>query len=273
MTIVNGDLYACVWGDPFAFPIPNYIVKVNTEAPLYSQFIMELPIIWNVRAMTTFNYDCDSSTIYIINYNDTGTGYNFYEVNLEEPSLNYVANLEGITGIADFTNPTEHLRFDCVPSLDLDGTATAQLDYEAATVCTAPGSLAYPLAGAGPIITTNTIVDSIWVGITGGGLDGTDEQLGCTASAFGYAEASNGGVMLYNEGQATNAELMDWLRQSLFYQTPPRPAPANWPWSPTTRTTPATRHTYNCPCCRASAWKPPLKMPLAATTAASQSAT
>ncbi len=214
MTVINGELFACVWknGNQYTY----YIVKANLDDLLDSKLIIELPR--SARAMTTFNMDCDSSITYMGMYNQAGTGYELYQLNVNEPSLTFVADLPGIVGLADFTNPTEHLQFDCTPVLDLDGQDAATINYQAEQACVTPTQRAYPFGSAPAGILTNTIVDSIWVGITGGGLDGTAEGLGCDGgNGLGHT-AKNGGILVYNTSQLSNTDLLEAFRQSVFYQ-------------------------------------------------------
>ncbi len=222
LTIINGEVY--IYAEESWFPANGCIVKGNMEDPLHSDIVLDLPEGMRARAMTTFNMDCDSSATYMATYNAAGTGYEIYLLDLKAPSMTLVKELYGsIIALADFANPTEHLRFDCYPSLDLDQ-AGQGLGFKAEKTCVINGTGVYPFTSASPFISTNTIVDSIWVGITGGTLDGTGESLGCDASSFAECTTSGSGIMLRNTGQVSNGELVEWLRQSVFYQNDAQPA-------------------------------------------------
>ncbi len=216
-TFINGEHYACV-ADMQDWPFKRYFVKINHEDPLNSKIIMELPFTSVISGITTFNLDCDSSITYLARAVIPGT-YEVYQLNIKEPSVSFVTTLTFPTAIGAFANPSEYLQFDCTPILDLDEqdlAGTPGLHFKAPKTCVNPSQPVLPFSGSHPAILTNTIVDSVWVGIVSGQADGSDEKLGSYGNIT--STSSNGGIMLYNAAQSSNPVFMQELKQAVFYQ-------------------------------------------------------
>lgn len=223
LTVINGELYASIWhADPVTQTVypNNKIVKVNLEDPVNSELVFEMPDNRRIAAMTTFNYDCDSTVTYIAVRNTSSssiTGHDIYQFNEKVPSLTFVTELNDIGLIVDFANPTEHLQFDCVPVLDLN-VGESGLDHFTPAICSEAAQTVYPFETAVPAVLTNTIVDSIWVGISAGAMDGAAEGLSCAPGTSLDCTPSANGVMLHNTAHMDNTELVDAMEQAIVYQ-------------------------------------------------------
>lgn len=223
LTFINGELYARIYTIDLSTGIVypnNKIVKVNLDDPANSKLVLEMPDDRKIVAMTTFNYDCDSSATYLAVRNVSGpniTGYDIYQFDEKEPSLTFVTEITDIGLITDFANPTEHLQFDCVPVLDLDISASG-LGHEAPATEVKTGVPILALASAAPAILTNTVVDSVWVGLLEGSLDGTAEQVACSNSTDLECNSRDGGIVFHNLSHLENGAFVEAMRESLLYQ-------------------------------------------------------
>ena len=213
-TFINGELYVSMHHDNASSVI---IVKVNLDDILNSSLILSADrTIIRITEMTTINYDCDSSVTILTTSLSRSLGARFYQLDLENSSIIPICNKPELF-VPALSHPTEAIRYDCVPILDLnepDSFGIAGLDYQSDTICIAPNRSAFPLGSGFPEIITNTVVDSIWIGITDGATDGSKEWIDCTSNCFN----SGKGILFKNSGREANKIFLEEIKQSLFYK-------------------------------------------------------
>lgn len=211
MTFLGNELYAYARGFN---PFDNFhkFIKINIDEPMYSTPIAEYdspngPVFHD---MTTVNLGCDSSFIYVSvgyynNFGDAG----IYKINELDGSLTYLCDFEEI-----IASPSAHTTFDCIPILDLDPSASG-LEHQAGAACAVAGIPVPIFSTASPSILTNTIVDSVWVSLTGGMLDDSEESLNCFGGV-GCNELADG-LMIRNNNKLPNEEFMTSLQLAVGY--------------------------------------------------------
>ncbi len=215
-TWIDGELYASV--QDYRFSALSTIIKVNISEPLFSTFIIstDFPII-SIISMTTINYDCDSSKTILVNL-DTNDA-NFYELDIKSAEIKHICSESG-KRVTSIFSPSEQIRYDCIPILDLDeaeNSGTNWLDYQLDTMCVLSGEDIFPLKEASASILTNTVVDSIWIGFIDGKLDAQNEIIGCADSNLDY-DLTTSGLLFRNLARFENEAFIKQIKESFFYK-------------------------------------------------------
>lgn len=206
LTFFKGELYGYArdlifWGNS------NKFIKVNLDDLLNSTLVAEYSIfdIVEFQDLETMYYGCDSASI-IAKIDPFGGGGGVFKLNKDNGNYTELCLQDGL-----LASPTAHQYLDCIPTLDLDP-GESGLCHKADTTCL-NSEIAYSIfASAAPMILTDTEIDSVWIGLRDGMLDGVEESLSCNECT-----SSGTGLVLHNDGQYDNEGFMSFLSNSITY--------------------------------------------------------
>ena len=188
------------------------LISIDIHSPDSSKVVYQPNTPTQLHHSSVVNTDCDSSKIFMRSYPIDGTGF----LTAFSPSSGLVEQFfqNDLPG-GKFAHPSESLLFDCKPVLGLSYSEDSGHHYVAPSVCYTPAMQFPLLSEADPTILSNTVIDSISVRFTDSQVVSSLESLVYTG-ALPYHSTPDG-LIIHRPISLNNEELLDQLKDSLFY--------------------------------------------------------